>query len=138
MMCCFSMFQTKMSWHYIWRSILISKFDTILNANLFGEWQLSIADNSHGRMFVQKLLTLAPSLRGAIKNFWTTLAIGRGQGLTLGQNWQRTVVKNCGYGQGGVKNPEKLPMLFMDGPIPLLQHFFPICQIHKERILLQE
>ena len=33
----------------------------------------------------------------------------------MGQNFRRIVLKNCRYG-GGVKNSEKLPTSFMDGP----------------------
>ena len=34
-----------------------------------------------------------------------------------GQNCQRILLKNCWHGGGGVKNPKKLPTLFMEGPI---------------------
>ena len=38
-----------------------------------------------------------------------------GKGLKIGQNCQRIVLKNYWHGGGGVKNPKKLPTLFMDG-----------------------
>ena len=44
-----------------------------------------------------------------------TLAIGRGV-----KNWSKlptdSTKKTANMGEGGVKNPEKLPTLFMDGP----------------------
>ena len=40
-----------------------------------------------------------------------TSAIGRGEGSKIGPNCQWIVLK------GGVKNPGKLQMSFMDGPI---------------------
>ena len=45
-----------------------------------------------------------------------TLAIGRecGEGSKIGHNCQRIVLKHEGW---GVKNSEKMPTSFMDGPI---------------------
>ena len=43
--------------------------------------------------------------------------LGGGEGSKIGQNCQRIVLKTADVGEGGVKNPEKLSMLFMDGPI---------------------
>ena len=39
-----------------------------------------------------------------------------GEGSKIGQNCRLIVLKNCWQGGGGVKNPEKLPSLFMDAP----------------------
>ena len=40
-----------------------------------------------------------------------------GEGSKIGQNCQWIVVlKNCRHGGGGIKNPEKWPTSFMDGP----------------------
>ena len=33
-----------------------------------------------------------------------------------GQNCRQIVLKNCQMGEGGVKNMQKLPTLFIDGP----------------------
>ena len=38
----------------------------------------------------------------------------QGGGTKISQNCRRIVLKNCRYGRGGVKNPEKLPTSFMD------------------------
>ena len=43
--------------------------------------------------------------------------VGNWEGSKIGQNCRRIVLKNCRHGRGGVKNPEKLPTSFMDGPI---------------------
>ena len=38
------------------------------------------------------------------------------KGSKIGQNCQWIVLKSCQYWGGGVKNSEKLPTSFMDGP----------------------
>ena len=43
--------------------------------------------------------------------------LGGGEGSKIIQNCRRIVLKNCRHGGGGVKNSEKLPTLFMDGPL---------------------
>ena len=42
--------------------------------------------------------------------------MGREEGSKIGHNYQWIVLKNADMVEGGVKNPEKLPMLFMGGP----------------------
>ena len=57
-----------------------------------------------------------PSDYGAVyKRRWQ---LGGGEGSKMSQNCRRIVLKNCriGGGQGGIKNPEKLPTSLMDGP----------------------
>ena len=42
--------------------------------------------------------------------------MGREEGSKFGHNCQWIVLKNADMEEGGVKNPEKLPMLFMGSP----------------------
>ena len=42
--------------------------------------------------------------------------LGGGKGSKIGQNCGRIVLKTADMRKGGVKNPEKLLTLFMDGP----------------------
>ena len=42
--------------------------------------------------------------------------VGNWEGSKIGQNCRQIVLKIADMGEGGVKNPEKLPTSFMDGP----------------------
>ena len=60
-----------------------------------------------------------------IVTFWKYIPLGvvhkrRRKGSKIGQNCRRIVLKNCRHGGGGVKNPEKLPTSFMNGPLEYL------------------
>ena len=44
------------------------------------------------------------------------LAVGRGEGSKIGQNYQQIVLTNCGHGGGECQKSKKMPTLFMDGP----------------------
>ena len=68
---------------------------------------------------------------GAIKIFMNV--IGNLDGLKIGQNWRRAVVKNADMGKVVSKIRRCLWM------VPyVFAAFFPICQMHNERILLQK
>ena len=55
------------------------------------------------------------------------------EGLTIGQDCRRIVLKNCRHGGGGVKNQGKLPTLFMDGPLLHHQQQFALFVKSRQR-----
>ena len=56
--------------------------------------------------------------------------IGNWEGSNIGQNFWKIVLKTLDMGEEGVKNQEKIPTLFMDGPYP--------CDVCRQGFLMCE